>query len=220
MMSEELIREIARQIVQEQLLQYWRYYLVLGALMFLGSAASAYFGSYFRKRGEAYATKADFELLIEQLRATTSAAEEVKIAIGHTDWTSKEWKTLRSIKLEELMGAVYAVRDWLDKEERIKLFNQPGDLESTPFWKVNIISGLYFPELRDEIEALTTSYFSYYCFVTTTRSKLTEAGDDSARSVILNSVEQELLPHYKNLMAAIFVIQKKAPTIMRQIVGV
>lgn len=110
-MSEALIREITHQIIREQLLQNWEFYLVLIAAFAVASVVSAFIGSYIRKRGETYATKADLNELLTQLRATTKAAEEVKTVIAHTDWVMKEWKTIRRTKLEELFSSVYALRE-------------------------------------------------------------------------------------------------------------
>jgi len=132
-MSEALVREIAQQIVREQLLENWLFYGILLAVLLIGSVASAFIGSYIRKRGETYATKADLAELVAQLRATTQAAEEIKTAIAHTDWTAKEWKTIRRIKLEELVGAVYSLREWLEKETQVRIYEEkPTNGNSVP----------------------------------------------------------------------------------------
>jgi hypothetical protein len=219
MMTEELIREIARQIVQEQLLYNWAFYLVLLALLFL-SHGLTFVVSYFRKRGETYATKADLEELIAQLRATTTAAEEVKTAIAHSDWTTKEWKTLRRVKLEELLGAVYAVEGWLDDERSIRLFNRSKDSKPFPFWKVNMIAGLYFPELCDEIKVLSGAYYRYNIWLLDVQGRMMAAGNYSAKAEIQKAVMGEITPYQKDLLQAVSEIQRKGPAIMKEIVGV
>jgi hypothetical protein len=219
MMTEELIREIARQIVQEQLLYNWAFYLVLLALLFL-SHGLTFVVSYFRKRGETYATKADLEELIAQLRATTTAAEEVKTAIAHSDWTTKEWKTLRRVKLEELLGAVYAVEGWLDDERSIRLFNRSKDSKPFPFWKVNMIAGLYFPELCDEIKVLSGAYYRYNIWLLDVQGRMMAAGNYSAKAEIQKAVMSEITPYQKDLLQAVSEIQRKGPAIMKEIVGV
>jgi hypothetical protein len=220
-MSPDLIREIARQIVQEQFLYNWVFYTILFALLFLSSFSSAFIRSYGGKRGETYATKADLEQLTVQLRAMTTVTEEVKTSISHTDWASREWKSLRRIKLEELMGQVFAVRDWIGKEERMRFHNESTVSESSPIWKIMTISGLYFPELRDEIEGLNTAYFNYMNWIAITAFKLVETGDNVAqRKIIMSAIPEELKPLYVNLVGAIEVIRRKAPTILQQIVVV
>lgn len=223
MTPEDLIREISQQIVQEQLLHNGIFYLVLLALLFLSSVTTAFVGSYIQKRGETYATKADFEQLISQLRATTTAAEEVRTEIAHSDWTNKEWKTLRRVKLEELLGAVYAVQYWLDKElsGRLYNYNQSRESELSPFWKVDIIASLYFPDLCDEVKVLSEAYHCYNIWVLQSQGRLLEAGNDSARrTAVFEAVSQEIKPHHEKLLQSISEIQRKAPAIMKEIVGI
>ncbi|PKO25268.1 MAG: hypothetical protein CVU35_04970 [Betaproteobacteria bacterium HGW-Betaproteobacteria-8] len=159
-MSETLIREIAEQILREEILLNWQFYLLVLAMMLIGTIASTFLASYIRKRAESYATKADLEQLILQLRATTEAAEEIKTAISHSDWSIREWKTLRRVKLEELVESVYAVRPWLKKEINACIFDDPMDSEeNSPMWKIELISHLYFPELTGEINTLKQTYW-------------------------------------------------------------
>lgn len=141
-MSEELIRELAQQIVSDGLLNNWMFWTLLLAVSFVGAVASAFVTTYIRKRGETYATKADLAELVAQLRTTTQAAEEVRIAIAHADWSSKEWKVLRRVKLEELLDAVHSTQDWLElvcaqrlyksKGVRLDVFLRNEEMELTP----------------------------------------------------------------------------------------
>jgi hypothetical protein len=105
-----MIREIARQIVQEQFIQNWVFYLVLLLVFLVSAPISNFVSSYFRKRGEGAATKAD-------IASITKAIEQVKTEIAHSDWALRENKTIRRGKLEELIESVYALRPWLSKEE-------------------------------------------------------------------------------------------------------
>lgn len=98
-LSELVIKQISQQIVNEQILYNYKYYLVIFSILFLASSISNWLAAYVRKRGENFATKADFENLLNQIKAQTKTTEEVKAAINHKDWMSKEWKTLRRIKL-------------------------------------------------------------------------------------------------------------------------
>ena len=220
-MSEAIVREIAQQIVREELLWNWSFYLLLFALFLVVSVASAFITSYIRKRAENYATKTDLEELVVQLRATTEAAEQVKTAIAHTDWTTKEWKTLRRIKLEELVETVYAVRQWLDQETEVRLFNKQTTSAPSPVWKLKLVSRLYFPELRDEVQALTLVYGEYTICMIDIQQKLLSAGTDLAqRQVIFDAARNDIMPHHQRLLEITSTIEAKAPEIMKEIVGV
>lgn len=89
-MSESLIREIANEILREGLIQNWRTYAVLIALFVVSGAVNAFVENYLRKRAETFATKADFDELLRQLRANTEVAESVKSVIAKTDWVERE----------------------------------------------------------------------------------------------------------------------------------
>ena len=152
-MTETLIREIAEQIVREELLENWRLYVLVIAIAALSGVVTAFFSSYFRRRGETYATRADFSELLAQLRETTKAAEDVRSEISHADWKSKEWKTLRRIKLEELMLFIYETRDWITDQGSSKMFgSEPSALRDQQA-RLDLTARLYFPELWSDVQA-------------------------------------------------------------------
>ena len=220
-MSDILIREIAEQVIREEILLNWLFYLLVLAMLLVGTTASTFVASYIRKRAETYATKADLEQLVQQLRATTEAAEEVKTAIAHSDWTTREWKTLRRVKLEELIAAVYAVRQWLDKDMNVRFFNEPKDSDASPIWKLELISRLYFPELFIEINALNQVYWTYTAWMLDVQQQLLSTGNDLAkRQGVFDASMPEVKVYHQKLVDATTAIELKAPAIMKEIVGV
>jgi hypothetical protein len=52
-------------------------------LLFLIAGAGAWAGSYLREKGKHYATREDFQKVLEQVAATTRAAEGIKAEISH-----------------------------------------------------------------------------------------------------------------------------------------
>ena len=56
--------------------------VVQSALMLIAAAAGAFLGEYLKTRGKNLATKADFESLSDQLRASTEMVETIKAEIG------------------------------------------------------------------------------------------------------------------------------------------
>ena len=160
-MTPTLIREIAETVVREQLLENWKFYLLLLAITLVATVGSAFLTNYIRKRAETYASKADLLELVRQLEATTKAAEEVKTAISHADWSTREWKSLRRTKLEELLTTVYDVRHWLDVDMNVRFFNEKKTEAKSPIWKLEVVSRLYFPELHEETRELSLVYTQY-----------------------------------------------------------
>ena len=144
-MSEALIRQIANEILRESLVENWLTYAILAALLLVSGAVSAFGANYLRKRAETYATKADFDELLGQLRATTEAAESVRSAIAKADWAEREWQTLRKVKLEELLTAMHSATHHLDVEQSARFFDEGIPPEASPIWKVEALSSLYFP---------------------------------------------------------------------------
>jgi hypothetical protein len=220
-MSDTLIRDIAEQIFREEIIFNWRFYVLTFAVLLVSTTASAFITSYIRKRAETYATKADLEQLIEQLRETTEAAEEIKTAIAYSDWTTREWKTLRRVKLEELVTAAYAARQWLDKDMHARFLNEPKDSDASPIWRMEVISNLYFPELIVETHALHLAYYDYATCILDVHTKLSIAGTDIAkREAVWDAAMPELKAQHQKLRDSTAALGLRAPAVMKEIVGV
>lgn len=218
-MSETLIREVAQQIIKEQFLENWKFYMLILGLWTIGLVV-ALMVSYMKKRGENLATKADFEELLQQIRATTKTTEEVKTAIAHADWNTKEWKTLRRMKLEDLIESIYSVNQWIsdDTKQRLIFGGQNGDVN--PIFKVKMITDLYFPELQVEVVGFLAVFYEYDHWKASTHVKLLETKLDPFRH---SEVQKTIVPgielHSNNLLVATKAIEAKAPIIMKEITG-
>lgn len=144
-MTPEQIRELAQAIANEQIAAQWLFYGVWLLLTICAAGIGSWFGAYFRKRGEHYATRADFKELIDQLKKTTEAAEGVRTEIAHTDWATKEWKTLRRIKAEEFLAEAEKAKQAFVSQSEDYLFSEVkvyGELGA----RVHMLALLYFPE--------------------------------------------------------------------------
>ena len=195
-MTETLIREIASEILRDGLLKNWWTYVVLVALLAVSGAVSAFVSSYLRKRAETFATKADFDELLSQMRATTEAAESVKSVIAKIDWAEREWRTLRRIKLEELIAAMHAATHWLDKEVDARLFLEPMPSDASPIWKIEALSSLYFPEIQSEASAFDLIYAQYRSWVIDVQAELSAVGQDAGKRQAIFNVR---LPQYREM---------------------
>lgn len=152
-MSETLLREIAQSILSEQLKSNIYLYLLMLALSIISCYIAAYLGSYAKKRGENYATKADFDEILRQLKVTTEVAEAVKVKVSHADWATRELKTLKRLKLEELMQSVHETEEWLSSFNSHYIFKSADKPKASPIATVERLTGLYFPELDTEINS-------------------------------------------------------------------
>lgn len=214
-MSEALIREIANEILLEALIKNWLTYAILTALLVVSAAVSAYGANYLRKRAETYATKADFDELLRQLRATTEAAESVRSAIAKADWAKREWQTLRRAKLEELLTAMHAAIHGLDSEQDARFFGNGMPTEASPIWEVEALSSLYFPELA-EASVFSFTLVKYRSLVLDVQAKLLSASNDTSKYQAAFNV---MLPEMKDLRAKLLasaqLLTASASTLMK-----
>jgi len=219
-MSEALVREIANEVLRAGLLENWRVYVVLAALLLLSGVASTVISTYIRKRAETYATKADLDQLVVQLKATTAAAEQVKSAIAQTDWANREWRTLRRVKLEELVTAVHSARHWLDVETNARFFGDQANSDLSPVWKLEVITSLYFPELRPEANTLSLVYTNYGLWTIDVWKSLSATGNNAAqRQAVFDARLPEMGPHREKLLLAIATLDHGASKLMKEIVS-
>ena len=75
-----------------------------------GSFAGSWFGAYFRKKGENFATKEDIGSLVAEVRAVTKATEEIKAEISDKVWNrQRQWEFKRDVLLEAVkrLGACH-----------------------------------------------------------------------------------------------------------------
>ena len=217
-MSEALIRQIAEQIVRQELLENWRLYALLLAISAITGVATAFFSSYFRRRGETFATRADFSELLAQLRQTTKAAEDVRSEIAHADWKSKEWKTLRRIKLEELMLFLYETRDWLVEQGSVHMFGSAPNTLTDQQARLDLVTRLYFPEMWNEVQACSITISKKKCMVyEAALAKLKSKDDINILSAEVEKHKGVWLPAYQTLLKQVSDVEKKAPDVLSSI---
>lgn len=153
-MTIELATRIADEVANRAFLQNIYFWLALLACAII-SFIAAYFGSYMRKKGENLATKEDFDVLLDQLQATTRTTELIKTEVSSADWSSREFKRIRREKIEVLFQAVLDVEQWRDQARAHYLFGAEMSLPVRPTDRARMLQKLYFPELRAPIGALS-----------------------------------------------------------------
>jgi len=100
----------------------WWYLLSVIILTFVGS----FLGSYFKRKGENLATKEDYESLLEQVKETTSATENIKINLARGNWLHQRSWYLKEKYYTGLLEALYELE--LSLSNRLDLYNE-GDYQ-------------------------------------------------------------------------------------------
>ena len=219
-MSEALIRELAERIAREQFLSQWPIYLLMLAFAFVGGALASYFGSYFKKRGEALATKSDFNDLLIQIKATTAATEEVKYKISHIDWTKKERTILLRTKLEELLLKLHELADWQDSQRMSCLYSTAINFSGSPLPKVMLLVVLYFPDLKIEIVSYLNSHRKIMILLATWHLKIVSPSNTpETQNIIQANASGEYMEQYRGQLISLASIEDNCYKIMSQLVS-
>ena len=221
-MSETLLRELAERIAREQFLSQWPIYLLMLLLAVAGGALASYCGSYFKKRGENLATKSDFDDLLAQIKATTTATEDVKSKISHLDWSTKERKVLLRNKLEELLHRLHELEDWQDEKRYIALYTDEKFItHSSTVSKATIIIALYFPELRQIVHDHIQMHRRIMILLSKARSeffKLKSKNDYTGISLMQSKAEDDYIKIYTEQIYSLASINDKCHTIMNELI--
>jgi hypothetical protein len=106
--------------------------LIVWGISALVAGFGAYFGAYFKKKGENLATHEDLDKLIVELRATTEATKSIEARISQDLWVSqKGWELKRDILMQwfrsvhEANEMARETFNWIDK-----LHHNPSSWES------------------------------------------------------------------------------------------
>lgn len=219
-MSETLLRELATQIAREQLYLNWPIYLGMLGIAIVVAYGSSFLTSYTKKRAENFATKTDFEELLKQLKSTTETAEQVKVAIAHSDWSTRELKTLRRQKLEDLLQAIYETKEWQSVERDSRIFNSGKDTGNSPISRVELLSALYFPELFQELHEFGQDHRQMMITLIKTQKELREAKADlEATQKIYDALRDEWNKLDRSQLLNISIIEKKCRELMKESTG-
>ena len=215
-MSEALLREILESIVKEQFANNIYIYIILCLLAGFGS----FIGSYCKKRGENFATKADFDELLSQLRETTKATEEIKKNIAHEDWATREWKTLKRLKLEELFQSIHETEEWLNAYRNFNVFNSGKEPSTSPLANVERLTCLFFPELDKEISLYTRDCRQEKSDILDLKLNLFKHDSDGAGHI---EIRQKFLKEYQEKYFArldrISALEAKGRALMANVIG-
>ena len=232
------LKELASQIAQGVVLD-WRFCLALLLLSLASGTAGAYLNKYLGKRGEIAATKADFDEILRQVKETTEVAKQVSSKVDHADWVAREWKTIRRVKLEELVQSAISFPNWLSQQASAyseygsptlsseqESENQKIRAITSPANHVSMISTLYFPELKEQSQALARlSGTSSKMFVKLGREQIrlareqirnTQSPPGQESTETWDSFMNDLKQHHRKALDVVSEFKEKAAEIMRE----
>lgn len=149
-MDPETIKRIAAEV--GHYLPDYRWTLAVQlVLTVLAAGAAAFVGSYWKTRGQNLATKADFQMLQDQLRAQTRLVEEIKSEVSQKDWAARQRAEVRRVKLEELLNKAGESMGYLKRLEHASIEGRTlGGEDRNPADDFSSLAALYFPELKKE----------------------------------------------------------------------
>lgn len=229
-MERELIEQIANQIVRNEILTNWLYWALFLGVLAIGGFFGNLVGSYAAKRGELSATSTKFTEILEQLRKSTHATEEIRSAVSLGEWSKKEQTTLRRIKLEELVLAARAVDEWWQTEHSRVVFDAPEKSTLSPMPKFQAVGRLYFPELTEQLTEFLETYSSVHIWLLGIGLQLIEAQRENieagpvamgtAKNTIREAARDEMPDQYKPFAVALSKLELEAARLMESITAV
>lgn len=218
-MDTALATQIAKEVVDQHILLSWKFYLLLLVVNLVSFVAASFLHGHFSKRGENFATKADFEDILQQLRLSTTLTAQINSVVSREDWTVRELRTMRRLKLEELLNLVEDATLWLETERNAVLYGGPENSAREPLQRLVTVKVLYFSDLDAVVNAYILNYHDYKDWLLTSRQQLLGLNPEQALDVIAWHSKQ-FGAHYQPLIRSAMNIEMAARALMRQIMPV
>jgi len=118
---------------------------------------------------------------------------------------------LKREKLEQLVDASYRVESWLNERMSVDLFDHENDPGTSPMSEVEMISRLYFPELREDVIHLSMVSIRYRQWIIEGQKM------KSKNKVIADDHMKKYKSIYEELSRSISSLVDKASDIMDEI---
>lgn len=218
------LQVLANKIVQEQNplnhIQFYGTAAILIVLNLIGTYCISMFASYAQQKGKNYATKADFDNIVDQLKVTTESVETIKAEIAHHDWTTREWKTIRRIKLEELLTLVGEQISFMETQRSSRVFKKAEPADKDCIDKIKMLSRLYFPELDMAIYQVTSLARDYEIQILKHCSVVAGEQDLDKQMEMIKELHVTLQPIYSSLLLSKDTLFNAAAALMNNIMDV
>lgn len=157
-MTPEQINDLAKQIQSGLVWAQWPFYVLVLLLAVVLTYCGRRLSAYAQKVGEIDAITSQFEDLKAQLKENTKIVATINAEIAHGDWVAREWKTLRRLKLEQLLENVSALKEWQESFWREHIFQSTISAGTSPLPKIQLVGLLYLPELQGCITVVSQTH--------------------------------------------------------------
>jgi len=119
------------------------------------------------------------------------------------------------------LTAMHEATHWLDREIDARFFNEPMPSDLSPIWKVDVLSTLYFPEIRSESSAFDLTFTQYRSWVIDVHAELSAAHQDvGQRKAVFDKRLPEMKEMRLKLLASARLLTQSASKLMRVVAGV
>lgn len=197
-MPEELIKKIAAEIASEAMWGNSYFYLLVIMISIISGAVASYCSSYFRKRGEFLATRADFQEILTQLEKTTETAETIKseISIRFTDEAAR--KILFREKLETFIETTFELDLWIEKAQTLAKAGADLEITSAPIGRLEAYQLIYFRDLNLEVSRVKNQTLKIQLWLIQQRDEVINAKSTSRIGDVLQfgATSDYLMPMY------------------------
>jgi len=218
-MDRSELQPLIEQILNEALLHNWKYWLVYGATAFLVFVAANLISPYLRTRAQSYATKVDFDILLQQVRAQAEATARINAMVSHGEWTLQEYKKTKRHKLELLVELALELREWIFEYRRAILYCRKHEA-SEPLPKFRMLQALYFPELNKQATAVSVCFRDAHRFLIQVDGALLGFPDNMARVDEFDKSAPEFNKLNSDLHESILAFNDSAHAIMHDLMRV
>lgn len=217
-MSPETIRALATEIVNQTILNNWLFYVVLACITVVLSAAGAFLSSYFAKRAEHTALKANFDEMKRQLRETTALSESIKTDIKQLAERTEKLQWLKREKLEAYVVAVLRGAEHLSLEMNHKFFDADAPANEDPLLTASMLQKLYLPELDAQHAVFLRAVAEFRGWVATGMQQRLDAWKATN---VKQSPNKDHLDQYPNLLtklnAGVMLVEQAAKELAREL---
>ena len=146
-MNPDTLRALAEDISRRVILDNWLFYVILGLLTLIVSAAGAYLSTYMSRKAERLAARVGFEQVLQQLKESTALTESIKADVHQLSTRTEKLRWLKAQKLEDYLVALLRAAEFLTREMEHRFFDSPLPVEHDPLMQASMLQKLYLPEL-------------------------------------------------------------------------
>lgn len=164
-MSEELIRSIADEVVNQSIISNYKIYFLVIAISLISCAIIVFISSYFLHRGKQYATKSDFDEILKQLEETTKITEEIKSDIAAKSQDENNIKFLVRETLEAIFFETFQLELWFEESRLTAIRVEIPITHTSPMAKIEMYQVIYFKDARQEAMAVQNAYYTMVEFI-------------------------------------------------------